>query len=62
MLRRGFAIFQNVTIFRSNYNLVLRSYGQLFVLVLLYVRYSENCAALKSGMSKLGFKALVDEK
>jgi len=25
-------------------------------------RYSENCAALKSGMSKLGFKALVDEK
>ena len=33
MLWRGFAIFENDTIFWSNYNIDLRSYGQLFVLV-----------------------------
>ena len=39
MLRRVFAIFKNVTIFWSNYNLDLRSYGKLFVLVFTHAAH-----------------------
>ena len=39
---RVFAILKNVPIFWSNYNLNLRCYGQLFVLVFRYGRESWN--------------------